>query len=150
MVELLESYEATLMTSLELKCGAVELLSMIKDMGKKIVVITEGPQDAQERTVKGHSIEGYIDFLATSSYFGVVKTGGLFPRVLAHLGVSPDDMANINDNEQRDMKPALAEGIYLIHLAEIEGVSLNTMPPRINTLRILQCILSKDLLRPLE
>ena len=150
MVAILESYEATLMTSLELKCGALDLLSMIKDMGKKIVVITEGPQDAQERTVRGLGIEGYIDFLATSSYFGVVKTGGLFPRVLEHLGVSPDYMAYIGDNEQRDMKPALAEGISSIHLAEMKDVSLNSMPPRINTLRILQYILSKDLLQPLE
>lgn len=47
MGEILGSYEATLMTSLELKCGALDLLSMVKDMGKKTVVITEGPQDAQ-------------------------------------------------------------------------------------------------------
>ena len=50
--------EFTLMNLLELKCGALDLLSMIKDMGKKIVVITEGPQDAQERTVQGLGIEG--------------------------------------------------------------------------------------------
>lgn len=144
MVELLESYEATLMTSLELKCGALDLLSMMKDMGKKIVVITEGPQDAQERTVQGLGIEGYVDFLATTNYFGVVKTAGLFPRVLEHLGVSSGDMAYIGDNEQRDMKPALAEGIFSIHLAEMKHISLNAIPPQINTLRKLQYILSDD------
>ena len=144
MAELLESYEATLMTSLELKCGALDLLSMVKDMGKKIVVITEGPQDAQERTVQRLGIAGHIDFLATTNYFGVDKIGGLFPRVLEHLGVPPGDMAYIGDNEQRDMKPALAEGIFSIHLAEMKHVSLNTMPPQINTLRKLQYIFSRD------
>ena len=46
MFELLESYEANHMASLELKCGTLDLLSIIKDIGKKIVVITEDPQDA--------------------------------------------------------------------------------------------------------
>ena len=138
------SYEGTLMSSLELKCGALDLLSMVKDMGKKIVVITEGPQDAQERTLRGLGIEGFIEFLATTNYFGVVKTGGLFPRVLEPLGVSPGEMAYIGDNEQRDMKPALAEGIFSIHLAEMKHVSLNTIPSQINTLRKLQYILSND------
>ena len=69
------------MTSLELKCGALDLLSMIKDMGKKIIVTTKSPQDAQERVVWGLRIEGYMDFLATTNYFGVAKTAGLFLRV---------------------------------------------------------------------
>lgn len=144
MIGLLELYEATLMRSLELKCGALDLLSMAKNMGKKIVVITEGPQDAQERTVQGLGIKKFVDFLATTNCFGVAKTGGLFPRVLEHLGISPGDMAYIGDNEQRDMKPALAEGVFSIHLAETKHVSLNAMPPQINTLRKLQYIFSND------
>lgn len=144
MTQLLGSYEATLMTSLEPKCGALDLLSMIKDMGKKIVVITEGPQDAQERAIEGLGIGKYIDFLATTNYFGVVKTAGLFPKVLEHLGVAPGDMAYIGDNEERDVNPALAEGIFAIHFAESKHVSLNTIPPRINTLRKLQYILTNN------
>ena len=35
MVELLGSYEGTFMSSLELKCEALDLLSMVKGMGKK-------------------------------------------------------------------------------------------------------------------
>ena len=42
------------------------------------------------------------------------------------------------------MKPALAEGIFSIHLAETKDVSLNTIPPKINTLRKLHYILSND------
>ena len=144
MVEFLGSYEGTLMSSLELKCGALDLLSMVKDMGKKIVVITKDPPDAQERTVQGLGIERCIDFLDTTSCLGVVKTGGLFPRVLEHLGVSPGDKAYIGANEQRDIKPALVEGIFSIHLAEMKHVSLNPILPQINTLRKLQIILSND------
>ncbi|KAL6716494.1 hypothetical protein ACLMJK_006061 [Lecanora helva] len=142
--ELLELYETNLMASLELKDGALDLLSLIKDMGKKIVVITEGPQDAQERAILGLGIDGFIDFLATTTHFRVAKTDGLFPRVLEHLCITADDIAYIGDNEERDMKPALAEGIFSIHLAEMKPVSFSNIPPKINTLRTLRYILSKD------
>lgn len=142
--KILDLYETTLMTSLELKCGALDLLSLIKKLGKKIVVITEGPHDAQERTLHRLGIDKYIDFLATTNHFGVGKTDGLFPLVLDHSGVIPDDMVYIGDNEDRDMTPALAEGIFSVHLAETEHVSFNTIPPKINTLRKLQHILSND------
>lgn len=130
------------MASLGLKCGAIGLLSTLRDMGKKVVIMTEGPQDAQERTIHRLGIGGYFDFLATTNHFGVTKTNGLFSKVLEHLGISPSEIAYIGDSVQRDMKPAMAEGIFSIHLAETTHVSLNTLPPQINTLRKLQYILS--------
>jgi len=142
MTELLECYETTLVASLELKCGAVGLLSTIKNMGKKIVVITEGPQDSQERTIDALGIGGYVDFVATTNRFRVAKTDGLFGKVLAHLGISSSDVAYVGDSEQRDMVPAMAAGIFSIHLAEEKDVLLIASPPRINTLRKLQYIIS--------
>ncbi|KAJ3485481.1 hypothetical protein NLG97_g6808 [Lecanicillium saksenae] len=139
---LLETYETAISASLELKCGALGLLSTVKNMGKKIAVITEGPQDAQERTVKALGIDGYIDFLATTNHFGVSKTAGLFVKVLQHLGISPGYMAYIGDSAQRDMEPALSAGIFSVHLDESRNVSLSSTPPRINTLRKLQYIIS--------
>ena len=144
MYELLELYEANLMASLELKSGALDMLSLLKDMGKKIVVITKGPQDAQERAVRGLGIDRFIDFLVTTSHFRVAKIDGLFPRVLEHLCITPGEIVYTGNNEERDMKPALAEGIFSIHLAEMEHASFNTIPPKINTLRQLQYILSND------
>ena len=67
-------YEATLMASLELKCGTSDLLSVVRKMGKKIVVITKGPQDAQERTIQGLGIGGHIDILATMNHFRVIMS----------------------------------------------------------------------------
>jgi putative hydrolase of the HAD superfamily len=72
----------------------------------------------------------------------VAKTDGLFGKVLQHLDISPADMAYIGDSEQRDMEPAMAEGIFCIHLAEAEHISLDATPPRVNTLRKLQYILA--------
>lgn len=139
---LLASYEAALVASFELKCGALSLLSTVKNLGKKIVVITEGPQDAQERTVEALGIAGHVDFLATTNRFGVSKVDGLFGKVLEHLGVYPSDVAYVGDNYERDMQPAMAEGIFSIHLAEAKNVSLASFPPQVNTLKKLQVILS--------
>lgn len=85
-------------------------------MGKKFAVITEGPQDAQKRTIQGLGIGDYVEFIATTNYFRVSKTSGLFPKVLEHLGIFPGDMAYIGDNEERDIKPAMVEGIFSILL----------------------------------
>ncbi|ETS84494.1 hypothetical protein PFICI_02519 [Pestalotiopsis fici W106-1] len=141
LTEILNSYESTLRASLELKCGALNLLSTIKGMGKKIVIMTEGPQDAQERAVKDLGIDGHIDFLATTNYFGVTKVDGLFNKVMKHLCISPEEIVYVGDNEDRDVKPAMAEGILCVHLAETKHVALDALPPRLNTLRKLQYIL---------
>lgn len=135
LTTLQDTYENTLMDSLELKCGALSLLKAVKSMGKKVVVITEGPQDAQERTVERLGLSSYIDFLATSNNFRTTKTDGLVLEVARHLGISSGDMAYIGDNEERDIRPAEAEGIFAVHLAENKHVSLQTSPVvRINTL----------------
>ncbi|KAL8861178.1 MAG: hypothetical protein Q9178_002394 [Gyalolechia marmorata] len=139
---LLTLYEANLTASLELKCRALAILSLLKEIGKKIVIITEGPQDAQERALRALGINKFIDFLATTTHFGVSKTDNLFPQVLDHLCITPDDMVYIGDSEERDMKPATAAGIFSVHFAETELVSLDTIPPKINTLWKLQYILS--------
>ncbi|KAI6758799.1 hypothetical protein HG530_011039 [Fusarium avenaceum] len=144
MDSLLESYEHTLTEYLQLKCGALCLLSTIKNMDKKIVIITEDPQDAQERTIQALGIGEYLDFIATTNHLQVSKTSGLFKKVLGHLGISPGDMAYIGDKEKRDMEPAMAKGIFSVHLDETRYVSLNAFPPQVNTLMKLQYILSDD------
>jgi FMN phosphatase YigB (HAD superfamily) len=139
---LLVTYERALTAAMELKCGAFDLLKRLKALGKKIVVITEGPEDAQQRTVHGLGIAHMIDFLATTNSFRVSKTSGLFGKVLAHLNITAADIAYVGDNADRDMAPAIGEGIYSIHYAEQKHFSLDTNPIMINTLRKLENIIS--------
>ncbi|GKT40364.1 glyceraldehyde 3-phosphate phosphatase [Colletotrichum spaethianum] len=140
--ELLEVYETTLNQSLQLKEGAAITLETLKGMGKKIAVITEGPQDAQERTVRNLGVADHIDFLATTNYFGLPKTEGLFPKVLSHLGITAADMVYVGDSELRDMEPAMAGGIFCIHLNEAAQASWASHPPRIKSLRNLEQVLA--------
>ncbi|KAJ4139824.1 hypothetical protein NW768_001169 [Fusarium equiseti] len=135
--ELLEDYERTLVENLTLKPGAKSLLKAIKSSGRKIVVITEGPQDAQERAIRDLGIAGYIDFLATTNSFNVSKTSGLFPKVLDHLQILPDEIVYIGDSHQRDIEPATKEDIYAIHLHEPQAEPLVLQPPSINSLDVL-------------
>jgi putative hydrolase of the HAD superfamily len=142
MQRFLATYEETLTKALELKCGALDLLETLRAMGKKIAVITEGPQDAQERTMRALGLVDKVDFLATTNAFGVSKTTGLFERVMDHLKIGPADMVFVGDNEKRDMDPATRLDIYGIHYAETENFSLDVYPAKINTLKKLQYILT--------
>ncbi|KAM0307932.1 hypothetical protein HYE67_000379 [Fusarium culmorum] len=134
--ELLNTYERVLVDNLTLKPGATSLLQAIKGSGRKIAVITEGPQDAQERAVRDLGIEQYVDFLATTNYFGVAKTSGLFSKVLEHLNVQPHDMVFIGDSQERDIEPATKEGIYAIHLAEDQTEPLVLQRRSVNSLDV--------------
>jgi putative hydrolase of the HAD superfamily len=115
---LLVTYERSLAASLKLKDGALGLLQRLRGLGKKIVVITEGPQDAQEWTIAHLGIAPYVDYLATTNQLRSTKTSGLFSQVLKHLGAAPDEIVYIGDNLDRDIAPAVEEGILCIYLAD--------------------------------
>ncbi|KAL2843174.1 HAD-like domain-containing protein [Aspergillus pseudoustus] len=119
--DLLALYESSLKASLRLKTGAANLLQKLISLGKKIVVVTEGPQDAQEWTIANLSIAPYIDYLVTTNKFGATKTTGLFSLVLKHLNIDSNEIVFIGDNLKRDIEPATEEGILCIYLAENEG-----------------------------
>ncbi|KAI1290986.1 HAD-like domain-containing protein [Xylaria venustula] len=87
LTQLLHLYETTLRESLELKSGALSLLKEIKRRGKKVVILTEGPQDAQEWTVENLGISPYIDFLATTNHFKVTKRAGYLAKYWKRLGL---------------------------------------------------------------
>lgn len=120
MQEVLCTYEQTLMQSLRLKEGVIDLLKDLKTRGKNIAIITEGPQDAQERTLEKLGLTTYVDFLATTNSFHTAKVDGLFKAVLQKLNVAAVDVAMIGDSETRDIIPAAREGIFCIHLDENE------------------------------
>jgi putative hydrolase of the HAD superfamily len=139
--QLLEDYEKVLVQNLKLKAGAKELLQAIKTSGRKIAIITEGPQDAQERAIRDLGVAQYVDFLATTNNFGVAKTSGLYTRVLEHLNIQPDDIVFVGDSMDRDIIPARAEGILAIHLDEKQERELLLDPPSIQALKMLNELL---------
>lgn len=138
---LLDVYERTLNESLQLKDGAEALLKKLKGMGKKVVVITEGPQDAQERTVGELGIGGYVDFLATTNFFGVAKTEGLFGEVLRHLGIGAGEIVFVGDSVVRDMEPTSREGIFSVLFDERGETAWEGGMVKVKSLRDLEGLL---------
>lgn len=141
MASYLDLYEKTIIESLKLKSGALDLLAHLNKIGKKVIVVTEGPQDAQERTIEALSIKEHVDFLATTNHFKITKTTGLLEKVITHLGIEPSDMVYIGDSWERDIIPASAEGIFAIHLDEKNPPQMASSPIRINSLGYLTHIL---------
>ena len=118
MQALLDTYETAIMQNLQLKEGAVSLLETLEQRGKKVAIITEGPQDSQERTVGALGLEPYFDRLVTTNKLGVAKIDGLFGRALEMIGVKSKEVVMVGDSWDRDVVPALEAGIKCVWFAE--------------------------------
>ena len=116
--DVLNLYDSTLANNLTSKYGAKEVLQAAKKAGKTVAIISEGPHDAQELTLKRLGLSPYIDQLITSSAYGQSKTDGLFQTSLDVLGCSPKEMLFIGDNPIRDYDAALEIGIHTLLLDE--------------------------------
>lgn len=141
---LLEVYKRNLKAALTLKAGALQLLKKIKSLGKKIIVVTEGPQDAQEWTIEELGLQPYVDTLVTTNEAGKSKIYGLFAAVLDKHQILAEDIVYIGDNETRDVLPAQAEGILAILYDEKRNCRFdNSATFRINSLAKLEYLLDQ-------
>lgn len=121
VTEILDVYEKTLMQHLTLKPGTIPLLKSLKQQGKHVAIVTEGPQDAQQRTVAALGLEPYFDRLITTNAVGVAKVDGLFERALQTLGVEGREVVMVGDSWDRDVVPAGKAGIRCVWYAEGSG-----------------------------
>lgn len=112
--ECLKIYDESLSEVLTLKEGALDVLQECKRQGLQIMIVSEGPYDAQEKTLQRLGISEYIDRIYTSSRMGVHKTNGLLQKALEDAGCRVDECVMLGDNLERDIKPALAIGVTAI------------------------------------
>lgn len=139
--QLAAAYKSSLESSLEIKPGAVSLLRRLKHIGKKVAIVTEGPEDAQKWTLEKLGIASYVDVLITSNRFGKTKVDGLFGLALKHLEINAQDVVYIGDSLEKDIYPARAEGILTIAFNETLSVVLDVTDLRVDSLRKLETIL---------
>jgi putative hydrolase of the HAD superfamily len=122
---LVEQYKCALGNALQLKSGALELLQYLREQGKKVIIVTEGPTDAQIWTVQQLGLEPYVDVLITTNEVGKSKVDGLFTELLRTRNIRPQDMVYVGDNEARDVIPAMQLGILAVHYSEKEELLLD-------------------------
>jgi len=134
-------YKDELANALETKAGTLTLLPYLRSIGKKVIIVTEGPQDAQEWTLEKLGLAEHVDVLVTTGKFVKAKIEGLFVRVLEFLRIEGKDMVYVGDNYARDIVPAQEQGITTIYLSEAENVVLNKQDTRVNSLLEIENVL---------
>ena len=112
----LDIFDQTLARNLELKEGAAETLRKLKLSGWPVMVVSEGPHDAQETTLQRLGIAPFVDVLITSSKEGMTKQNGLFQRVLDRTACSGGELVFIGDSVESDIVPAAALGINAVYV----------------------------------
>ncbi len=128
--KLVATYKNALEISLEPKPGAVSLLKYLKRIGKKIMIISERPQDAQDWTVE--KLGFGVSHVQTTNMFGVSKIDGLFEKVQEKFCFRAKDMVYVGDSE---------EGMLAVHYDEKATICLDLEGMKINTLSKLEHIL---------
>ena len=126
------AYRESLESSLEAKPGAISLLKYLKHTGKKVAIVTEGQEDAQEWTLEKLGSWCNIDMLSAANRFRRSKVNGTFGITLKHLNIDARDIAFVGDSLDRDGAPARAEGV--------PAIEFNEMDFRINSLQKLENI----------
>lgn len=129
---LLDIYKLSLQSRLTLKSGALSLLQTLRRLGKKIIVVTEGPIDAQEWTVRQLGLWPFVDILVTTNEMGRSKVDGLFPVVLEKYGIGVDEIVYFGDNQVRDVEAAQRSGLPAVLYDEEQEMRLDDL----NALRV--------------
>tara|TARA_B100001778_G_C18602660_1_gene638039 strand:+ start:3078 stop:3815 length:738 start_codon:yes stop_codon:yes gene_type:complete len=110
----LDVYDDSLMEVMTLKEGALEILQECQKHKLNVMVVSEGPRDAQKKAIEKLGIASYVNRVFTSSQCRMHKANGLFTHALKEVGCSPDESIVIGDNPERDIKPAQALGLLAI------------------------------------
>ncbi len=132
--DLAESYKDALKQNLKLKAGALHLLQYLKSYAKKVMIISEGPRDAQEWTIEVLGLAPLVDVVATSNEMGISKVDGLHSAVMEKYEIRREDMVFIGDNAVRDIEAARSAGIEAILYAEGSDCRLKCGEASINSL----------------
>ena len=117
---LLDTYDAALGEALELKPGAEAVLIAAKRAGLSVMVVSEGPYDAQATTIERLGIATRIDLLVTSAGEQTSKSDGLFKKALERADCEPHEVLYIGDSIDRDIAPTFALGIANVYVGEDE------------------------------
>ena len=114
----LDLYDEALSRNLKLKEGARETFLAARASGLRIMVVSEGPHDAQEATLARLGIAPLVDLLVTSAAERTSKRGGLLKIALGRAQCLPHELIYVGDSLENDIWPAQELGVQAIYVGE--------------------------------
>lgn len=114
----LDIYQETLDRNLTLNPGAREALQAARQQGLRTMVVTEGPDDAQQGVLARLKLAPLVDHLITSSRLGVSKTDGLYAAAAAEAGLPGSAILHVGDSPLRDAQAARKAGWHSLVVGE--------------------------------
>lgn len=114
LMQLLTAEAALEFDTIRLNSGAKELLSMLKNLGKKIIVVSDMYLTANDLKCMAEilGIDEFISQYYVSGDIGYAKyTGMLFKHVLQAESISADEIIHIGDNYHSDYIAASRVGV---------------------------------------
>jgi HAD superfamily hydrolase (TIGR01549 family) len=92
--------------------GAHEFLSLLKDKGLKVCLLTDLTAHIQFRKIEKLKLYDYIDFLVTSEEAGAEKPHPyIFMLAMKKINLTPNEVIMVGDNFAKDITGALNLGI---------------------------------------
>jgi putative hydrolase of the HAD superfamily len=97
--------------------GAVDAVRAVAD-GRRLGLLTNGPSDVQRLKLQGTGLTSQFETVAISGEMGVGKpTAAAFERVLANLGLEPQEAVMVGDSWERDVEGALPCGLPVVWIS---------------------------------
>lgn len=121
-----ERYNAYRGKYLTLFPGAVDLLRSLRERGIKLGIVTNGLSETHREKIALLQISEYFDAIFLSDEVGMVKPDPLlFAHACRTLDGAPAHAAMVGDRYDRDIRGALAAGLFTIWL----NVRAEELPP---------------------
>lgn len=120
--ELFDSYLALYEAAWAPFEDAVPALTILKDLGYRICVFSNGQRKQQERKLERTGLDGHIDGLITSSDLGLSKPDpAAFGAAWKALGVDKDRSCYVGDDLMNDVRAAALAGIRAVWINRADG-----------------------------
>ncbi len=121
-----ERYNAYRVKYFTLFPGAVDLLRSLRERGLKLGIVTNGLSETHREKIALLRIGEYFDAIFLSDEVGMVKPDPLlFAHACRTLGGAPAHAAMVGDRYDRDIRGALAAGLFTVWL----NVRSEKLPP---------------------
>lgn len=120
----------------------VALMRAAKGHGLKVVIVSDMYLSEQQLRAHiagaaGDDVLALIDQVFVSNAYGEGKRDGLFPHMLAALGVTGDKVLHVGDNRSADYVAAAEHGLHAVHLLQFDDEAAGRLRMEAATTRML-------------